>query len=97
MTEIGASSWATLVAALLSLGVGGTLGGLLATWRTRRHGEPDTEHPDLASTLPPVKPLAGPEDLTEPVHLPPVTPAPLVSSTDLSTEDTVQLRLPPDR
>jgi hypothetical protein len=104
MAEIGAGFWAVLAAGVLPLGLGGTVGGLAATWWARRHDLQPAAHPERSPAPPTVWPLAGPEDVTEPVHLPPVTPQPLAPATgvdvaavpeaDLSTEDTVQLRLP---
>jgi hypothetical protein len=131
MTEIGAGFGATLLAGLLSVAPAAALGGVLATWDARRrdvpearHGEPATS--SLTSDAPVVaRPLAGPDDLTEPVHLPKVTVedrlAPQAGDehhdrtddepedrtgeggpaapghTDLTTEDTVQIRLPRHR
>jgi hypothetical protein len=106
MTDLGAGFWPVLSAGVLSLGCGGAVGGVLAAWWTRRQDVPEAVHPERPATPPTVKPLAGPDDLTEPVHLPAVTADPLVPaprrdavdhSSDLSTEDTVQLRLPPSR
>ncbi len=121
MTEIGAAFGSTLVAGLVSVAPAATLGGVLATWAARRQDLPEAEHAQpptssLTSAAPVVaRPLAGPDDLTEPVHLPKVTVddrlAPQTSGqeaeqaggptppqhTDLSTEDTVQLRLPQKR
>lgn len=98
MTELGAAFWPTFLAGLLPLGLGGAVGGMLATWRTRRHDVADAAHPVQGTAPHQPRPLAGPEDDTEAVHLPPVTAKPLLPShDDLSTEDTVHLRLPPSR
>ncbi len=87
MAETGTGFWELVVPALTALGLGGALGGLLSTWRTRRHGNADASHP---------APLAPPPTTRPTTDVPPVTPQPLRPS-DLSTEDTVQLRLPPGR
>lgn len=80
MADIGVSFGETLMAAVVSLGVGAALGALPATWWTRRHEVPDARHPEPLRTPPPTRPLAGPvvrsagsEEDTEPVHLPPLT------------------------
>ena len=43
MADVGAPFLDTLAAAVVALGLGGLLGGVLATWRTRRHGRPAAE------------------------------------------------------
>ena len=73
MSVVGISFGETLMTAVVALAIGGALGALPATWWTRRHDVPDAEHPELLVSPPAVRPLAGPEDITEPVHLPPVT------------------------
>ena len=97
MAEIGAGFWVTLLNAVLLIGLGGALGGVAGTWWARRRDMPDAEHPQRLAEPPRVMPLAGPEDPTEPVHLPPVSADPLVAHADLAGEETVRLRLPPAR
>jgi hypothetical protein len=105
MGDIGVPFGETLMAAVVALGCGGVLGALSACWWTRRQGIPDARHPEPLPEPPSTKPLAGPDDITEPVHLPPVTtetldrlvPQPRRSGpapADLATEETVQIRLP---
>jgi hypothetical protein len=102
MSEIGVALGETLLAAVVPFAVGAAVGALVATWWNRRHDALDAQHPEALAEPPTVRPLAGPDDRTEPVHLPPVSeddldrlvprprgPAPA----DLGTEDTVQLRL----
>lgn len=110
MTEIGTSFWPVLVAGLRALAPGAALGGVLAVWWAHRHDVAEAAHPELAPP-PPARPLAGPDDGTEPVHLPRVTaedrlvPHPVENPsgastdlhTDLAGEETVQLRLPAQR
>ena len=58
---------------------------------------PDARHPEGRVEPPPAGPLGGPDETTEPVHLPPVVPEPRrlgPSPADLTGEETVQLRLP---
>jgi Family of unknown function (DUF6350) len=106
MSVIGISIGDTLIAAVVAFAVGGALGALPATWWTRRHDVPDARHPEPLEEPPAVRPLAGPDDATEPVHLPPVdgstidrlVPEPRrvgPTPADLGGEDTVQLRIPP--
>ena len=73
MSVVGISFGETLMAAVAALALGGALGALPATWWTRRHDVPDAQHPEVLEEPPAVRPLAGPDDVTEPVHLPPVT------------------------
>jgi hypothetical protein len=87
MAETGIGFWGLAGPALAALGLGGAIGGLLAAWRARRHGDPDAAHAPLLSEPPVTVPVTD---------VPPVAPEPL-RPTDLSTEDTVQLRLPPGR
>ena len=87
MAETGVGFWGLAGPALAALGLGGAVGGLLATWRTRRHGDPEAAHPPSLAEPPATRPVTD---------LPPVAPEPLRPA-DLSTEDTVQLRLPPGR
>lgn len=105
MSSIGISTQETVMAAVLALSVGAVLGALPATWRARRHGVADARHPEVLPKPPAVRPLAGPDDVTEPIHLPPVTDEALdrlvpeprrsePSPADPAGEDTVQLRLP---
>jgi hypothetical protein len=105
MSSVGVSFGETLMAAVLALGCGAVLGAVPACWWTRRQGVPDARHPDRLPVPPRVKPLAGPDDITEPVHLPPVSPddldrivpqprRPGPSPADLASEETVQIRLP---
>lgn len=105
MADVGITFGETLVAAVVALGVGALLGSMVATWWTRRHDVPDARHPEPLAQPPTARPLAGPEDTTEPVHLPPVdedaidrlVPQPRRSGpspADLAGEDTAQLRLP---
>jgi hypothetical protein len=46
MAEIGVGFWTVLFAGVLPLGLGGTLGGLAATWWARRHDLHEAAHPD---------------------------------------------------
>jgi hypothetical protein len=105
MAVVGVSFGETLMASVWALAVGAVLGALPATWSARRHEVADARHPELLPEPPTARPLAGPDDDTEPVHLPPVTedsidrlvPQPRRSGpapADLEGEDTVQLRLP---
>lgn len=105
MSSIGIPVMETLVSAVVALCIGAVLGALSAAWWTRRHRVPDARHPEILPAPPVVRPLAGPEDKTEPVHLPPVTgetldrlvPEPRRTSpspADLAGEDTVRLRMP---
>ncbi len=105
MSNVGISFGETLMAAVVALGSGAALGALAACWWARRRGVPDARHPETLPTPPPARPLAGPDDITEPVHLPPVAPESLdrivpqprragPPSADLAAEDTVQIRLP---
>ena len=102
MSDIGVVFGETLLAAAVPFAVGAAVGALAATWWNRRHEALDARHPEPLGEPPTVRPLAGPDDRTEPVHLPPVDendldrlvpqprgPAPA----DLTTEETVQLRL----
>jgi hypothetical protein len=87
MADVGISVGETLTAALVPLGLGSLLGAVAATWWTRRSGVPDACHPAPVAA----PPTTGNDDATGPVPLPRVTgPTP----TDLTTEQTVQLRLP---
>jgi hypothetical protein len=95
MAVIGTSFWPVLMAGVMAIAPGAALGGLLAVWWARRHDVAEAAHAELAAP-PPTKPLAGPDDVTEPVHLPRVTTKDLLH-TDLATEETVQLRLPTQR
>jgi hypothetical protein len=105
MADVGVHFGETLMAAVVALGIGAALGALPACWWARRHGVPDARHPEPLPQPPTTRPLAGPDDITEPVHLPPVTsdsldrivPSPRrpgPAPADLATEETVQLRLP---
>jgi hypothetical protein len=109
MADIGISVGETLLAAVVPFAIGATVGALVATWWTRRHDVPDAQHPERVTEPPAARPLAGPSDDTEPVHLPAVTadsidriiPQPRTqprrpgpSPADLAGEDTVQIRLP---
>ena len=87
MAETGMGFWGLLGPALAALTLGGTVGGLLAAWQARRNGDVDAAHPSLLTEPPVTRPVTD---------VPPVSPERL-RPTDLSTEDTVQLRLPPSR
>ncbi|HET6561495.1 MAG TPA: DUF6350 family protein [Marmoricola sp.] len=87
MAETGIGFWGLIGPALAAIGLGGALGGLLSTWRTRRHGDADARHPPPQPEPPVTRPVTD---------VPPPAPEPLRAA-DLSTEDTVRLRLPPDR
>ena len=105
MTDVGITIGGTFLPAVAALALGGVLGALPATWWARRHDVPDARHPEaptLSSEPPVARPLAGPDDITEPVHLPPVTTSDIdrlvpeprgPRPADLAGEDTVQLRL----
>ena len=104
MQDVGASFGGTLLAAVVPFAVGAAAGALAATWWNRRQGVPDARHLEPLAQPPAVKPLAGPSDDTEPVHLPPVDPSaagrlipqprrPGPPPADLASEDTVQIRL----
>lgn len=52
MADVGVVGLDVLAAAVVALGVGGLVGGLLATWRVRRSGNPATEpDPDTEDTV----------------------------------------------
>lgn len=102
MADIGVVFGETLLAAVVPFAVGAVLGALVATWWNRRHDAVDAAHPEPLAEPPTVRPLAGPADITEPVHLPPVSESDLdrlvpqprgPSPAVLATEETVQLRL----
>lgn len=105
MGELGVSFGETFMTAVVALSIGGVLGSLPATWWVRRHDVGDARHPEPLPEPPSVRPLAGPSDDTEPVHLPPVSregidrlvPEPRRAGptpADLAGEDTVAVRLP---
>jgi hypothetical protein len=87
MAETGIGFFGLVGPALAALGLGGAAGGVLSAWWARRQGDADAGHP---------RPLPEPPVTRPATDVPPVAPEPLRPA-DLSTEETVRLRLPPGR
>ena len=88
MRDLGIPVWDTLTSAALPLALGSLVGALGATWWTRRHEVPDARHPE---------PVTVTVSVTAPADLDSTAPTPRLlgpTPTDLTTEQTVQLRLP---
>lgn len=100
MAQLGPSAGAVLVAGVTALGLGGLIGGLLATWWTRRHDVDEATRTTRLQAPPKVKPLipgrparsphlprtADAEETTEAIHLPKVTAEPLAPAPGAAPE-----------